>query len=80
MSSSLWKCKVEVDQESAWHSSALSRYRHFVVDVQLVVDVTSMMFGLNQTEVIRFLFAGNIRQQNISLFQIISKTEVLTVL
>ena len=49
MSSSLWKCKVQVDQGSAWHSSALSRYRHFVVDVQLVVDVTSMMFGLNQT-------------------------------
>ena len=47
MSSSLWKCKVQVDQESAWHSSALSRY--FVVDVQLVVDVTSMMFDLNQS-------------------------------
>ena len=49
ISSSLWKCKVQVDRGSAWHSSALSRYRHFVVDVQLVVDVTSMMFDLNQS-------------------------------
>ena len=49
MSSSLWKYKVQVDQESAWHSSALSRYCHFVVDVQLVVDVTSMMFDFIQT-------------------------------